>query len=188
MYLCVCWHLSVIFCFFVTKLFAGNKRFLIPDSIHCDQPCPICTKHASAYGNECRIGFTLNSYVISAILIYSCLSTWHPVENLGEKTYMEFNKPFKTWSWMSFEFLWLTTLITWVCLCDLPLPCWARIVKFSSIIHLNTAWLAVFVPLSAILKPLVHSYGWLSNSSTWQSYYNYRLIRRTDENVLVHTT
>ena len=32
MYLCLCRYLSVILYFFVTKLFAGNKRFLIPDS------------------------------------------------------------------------------------------------------------------------------------------------------------
>ena len=30
--LCLCRYLSVILYFFVTKLFAGNKRFLIPDS------------------------------------------------------------------------------------------------------------------------------------------------------------
>ena len=40
MYLCLCRYLSVILYFFVTKLFAGNKRFLIPDSWlmgHCFQ-------------------------------------------------------------------------------------------------------------------------------------------------------
>ena len=47
MYLCICRYLSVLLYFFVTKLFAGNKRFLIPDNLF--QSCPViwkfCTVH-----------------------------------------------------------------------------------------------------------------------------------------------
>ena len=47
MYLCICRYLSVLLYFVVTKLFAGNKKFLIPDNLF--QSCPViwkfCTVH-----------------------------------------------------------------------------------------------------------------------------------------------